>query len=156
METTTHNPPVALPTLSAEVPRVLATGVVVANAVAVVLAAIVIVVTKHADWWPAFTAAVVIAVLCAIGSVLVLSKAAGRSMDWLVTFVMGTSAVRMAVSLIGLIVAVKAFGTPPEATGFMICGFFAVTLVVETSLLNRVLRKATAAAAQTLVGESNA
>ena len=145
METSNTNTTVAVPTVSAETPRVLATGVVVANVAAGLVAAGIIAAMHRSDWWPALLAAGVIAMLCAIASVLVLAKAAGNSIEWLVTFVMGASAVRMGVSLVGLLVAVKTLKTPAEATGFLICGFYAVTLIVESSLLNRVLRKSAVA-----------
>jgi hypothetical protein len=87
-------------------------------------------------WWAGFAAASVIAGLGTIASVIVLRRATG-AMDQVVTLAMGASLVRMAVSLTGLLVAIHAFHAPAEPTGFMLCGYYAATLITETLLLSR-------------------
>ena len=135
--------PIAPSALTPLVPRAvvrrLIVGVIWANVALALIATGVVVIAGRADWWSPLAASVVIAAMCAIASVLILSSAAGRTVDWLVTFVMATAGVRVFVSLMGLIVAVKAFHTPDELTGLGVVCFYVVTLVVETTLLTRAL-----------------
>lgn len=135
--------PVAPAALTPLTPRAvvrrLVVGVVWANVIAAFVATAVVAVTRRADWWSPLAASIVVAAICAVASVAILSAAAGRTVDWLVTFVMATAAARLFVSLIGLIVSVKAFHTPDEATGLLVICFYVVTLVVETTLLTRAL-----------------
>ncbi|HEX8341339.1 MAG TPA: hypothetical protein VF624_10565 [Tepidisphaeraceae bacterium] len=88
-------------------------------------------------WWPALAAATAVAFAGAIASVAVLRRAAGKRVDEAVTLAMAASLVRIAVSAVGVLVAVKTLGPVAEATGFMICGYYAVTLAAETVLLSR-------------------
>ena len=133
-----------VPVIPAATLRTLAVGVTWANVAVAVVATAVVALAKQADWWTPLAASVVVAAIGAIASIAVLSMAAGRTVDWLITFVMGVAGVRMFVSLIGLVVAVMGLHAQPELTALLICCFYAVTLIVETGLLAR-----SAGAAQT-------
>ena len=126
-----------VPVIPATVVRRLARGVVRANVIVAGIALLVIEWSGRDDWWMPLAASVVVGFVGVIASVAVLSMAAGRTIDWLVTFVMGVAGVRMFVSLIGLVVAVMGLKVHAEATALLICCFYTVTLVVETGLLVR-------------------
>jgi hypothetical protein len=92
------------------------------------------------DWWRGLFAASIVSGIGGGVSIVILSRIAGRTVDQAVTYVMAAAAVRMGVSLAGLLVAVMGFKTPAEPTGFIICGYYAATLLAETTLLARATR----------------
>lgn len=126
-----------VPVIPAAAVRRLARGVTRANVIVAGVSLLVIEWSGRADWWIPLAASVVVGFIGVAASVAVLSMAAGRTVDWLVTFVMGVAGLRMFVSLIGLVIAVKALHAHAEATALLICCFYAVTLIVETGLLVR-------------------
>lgn len=140
-------PAAVVPTTSPAVVRGISRAVALAGLGAGIGCAGVTLLAHRADWWPAFGAATIVSLIGAVGAVAVLSQAAGKSVDWLVTLVMGATAVRMLVSLFGLLVAIKAFHTPDEATAYMVCAYYAAMLIAETTLLARATRTPAASVA---------
>lgn len=102
-----------------------------------VLLAVTIVVSGRSDWWPAFTAALIVAVFGGGASLGALSLVVGKPADYAVTLAMGLSLVRAGVSIVGIGVALQVFNYPPEPTAFMACAYYAVTLAVESVLLSK-------------------
>lgn len=141
MATTTDNSTTPVPVVSTTLPRMLAKYVVTANLFFIAIAALVILGLHRSEYWLALEASILVAATSVIASVTILGKAAGKSVDWLVTFVMGAAVIRVGVSLIGLIAAILVFGSPAMSTVILVCSYFFVTLVVETSLLARSLRR---------------
>lgn len=137
MNTTSAQP---LPVTPATLTRRLAAGTVAVNLIAIVAAAVLINFLTFSDRWQAFGVASATAVIAAFASVAVLSMAAGRTVDWLVTFVMGAAAVRLLIALVGLLVAVQGLKLTPTLAAGLICWFYVVTLVTESLMLGRAVR----------------
>jgi hypothetical protein len=133
-------PAQSLPTTPATLTRRLAAGTVAVNLIAIVVAAGLVAFLKFEDRWQTYGVATATAVLAAFASVAVLSMAAGRTVDWLVTFVMGAAAVRLLIALIGLLVAVQGLKLTPTLAAGLICWFYVVTLVTESLMLGRAVR----------------
>jgi ABC-type transport system involved in multi-copper enzyme maturation permease subunit len=132
--------PTVSPVLIRQMPiAVLATVLATAG-----IAAIGIGLTHRADWWPAYVASLVVAMIGALASVVIILRSAGKPADFVVTMVMLLSLVRIGVSLIGLIVCVKVLQTPPDPTAAMIGGYYVATLLVESLLVRRALQPARA------------
>ena len=121
--------------VSSALTRRLGVRVVAVNVVTLAVAAGVIAVASPAGGTRALGAAAAVGLVAAGGSVAILMTAAGRTVDWLVTIVMAASGVRLFVSLIGLLVAVKAFNTSPEWTAGVICALYVATLAAESVTL---------------------
>ncbi|HEX8323051.1 MAG TPA: hypothetical protein VF595_03980 [Tepidisphaeraceae bacterium] len=136
----TSTPPAShapVPTTPAALTRRLVRTVTAATLLTAAVLAGVVQLSGRPEWWPAFGAATVVSVAAGFLSVVVLSMAAGKTVDWLVTYVMGGAAARMFVSLFGLLICVMGLKTPAEPTGYMICCYFVVLLVAESTVLNR-------------------
>jgi hypothetical protein len=129
--------PAPTPTVASGLLRRLPAAVLCSFGAAAVVTAVVVAVAQRPTWWNGFAAATIIAGLSAVASLLVLRRVSGRGVDEAVTFAMGVTLVRMAVSGVGLLVATQVLGAPVEPTGFMICGYYAATLVTETLILSR-------------------
>jgi hypothetical protein len=132
--------PKPLPTtVSPQLIRQLPVAVIVTLiGVAVVIVAIVLLAGRP-EWLPAFAAASVVAILCAIASLVIILSSAGKPADYVVTMVMLLAAVRVGVSIVGLLVAIMALEFPAKSTAMMICGYYAATLIVESVLVRRAL-----------------
>jgi hypothetical protein len=97
----------------------------------------VIVLTNHPQWWPAFGAATMVALLNAAASMAVLRRASGKTLDSAVAVVYMVVGVRLFVSVAGCLLAVKVGKYSPEATGIMICSYYMAMLVAESIVLAR-------------------
>lgn len=118
----------------------LASAVLVAGVGTAGAAAIVIRFTGgDASWWAGYRAASAVMVLAVLGSLYVIRQAVGRPLMVLPAMVMLLSAVRLGICLAGLIVAVKIYKAPPEPSGVIICGYYAVLLGVESFVIHRAL-----------------
>ena len=106
------------------------------------------------SWWPGLLVAAVIAALSAAASVLVLRRAAGRAVDWLVTLTMGATVARMAVTGVGLLLIIKLTHIRADVAGLTLCGYYAAMLVAETALLTRVARPSSDAASSEVTADS--
>ncbi len=104
------------------------------------LIAIAIFVLGKPEWWPAFYAAIVVAALSALFSVMIILRSAGKPADYVVTMVMLLSVVRVAVSLIGLMICVLALKIMAIPVTVMICSYYFVTLLVESILISKALK----------------
>jgi len=142
--------PIVAPASLRRLPLWAAGSVVIVGAVSVIAA----LAFGDRSWWPALTAAAIIAALSAVASVLVLRQAAGRAVDWLVTLTMGATVARMGVTGIGLLLTIKLTHVRADVAGLSLCGYYAAMLVAETALLTRVARPSSDAAADS-VGGSN-
>ena len=140
-----------MPTMSSALSRRLPLSVAGAGLITGLIGVALIETLGRPDWWPAFEAASIVAAIGVIVSISILRQTAGRRVDTAVTVVMAASVVRVMVSLIGLIVAVKLYKAPPDATGLMICGYYAAMLVAETTLVSRATR-----GAAVKIGDGNA
>ena len=145
------NVPVVAPAALRRLPIYAAGSVVLVGAISVALALLI----GDRSWWPALSAAAIIATLSAIASVIVLKRAAGRAVDWLVTLTMGATVARMAVTGIGLLIVIKLTHVRADVAGLSLCGYYAAMLVAETALLTRVAKPSGGASADS-VGDSNA
>ena len=130
-----------VPVVQASVGRRLSISVLAVLAISAVASAVVIRVSKDASWWSAWQAGTVVAVLAVLASLAVIRQAIGKPVSVMPAVTMLLSAVRLGISLSGLIVAVKAYKMPPEPTAVMICGYYAVVLVVESFVMHRALRQ---------------
>ena len=122
------------PTVESGMLRRLPVGVIGSFGVAAVLMAAIVELGQKPGWWNGFVAASIIAAIAAAASLLVLGRAGGRRVDEAVTLAMGASGVRMAVCAVGLLVAINALDAPAEPTGFVLCGYYAATLVLLARL----------------------
>ena len=111
--------------------------------ISAVLSAGIIKASKDASWWTAWQAGTLVAVLAVLGSLAVIRQAIGKPVSVMPAVTMLLSGVRLGISLTGLIVAVKAYKMPPEPTAVMICGYYAVVLIVESFVMHRALRQMT-------------
>lgn len=142
-----------LPTVSGQLIRQLPVAVIATLlGVAVGIAAIVLIAGRP-EWWPAYAAASVVALLCAIASLVIIATSAGKPADYAVTMVMLLAAVRVGISIIGLLVAIMALEFPAQSTAMMVCGYYAATLIVESVLVRRALTDATPAPSETFRGK---
>jgi hypothetical protein len=141
-----------MPTVSPQLIRQLPVAVIATLlGVAVGIAAIVLIAGRP-EWWPAYAAASVVAVLCAVASLVIIATSAGKPADYAVTMVMLLAAVRVGISIIGLLVAVLALDLPRNATAMMICGYYAATLFVESLLVRRAFNQPPVTATDTVRG----
>jgi hypothetical protein len=97
----------------------------------------VIVLTNHPQWWPAFGAATMVALLNAVASMAVLRRASGKTLDQAVAIIYLVVGVRLFVSVAGCLLAVKVGGYAPQATGIMICSYYMAMLIAESVVLAR-------------------
>ena len=108
-----------------------------------VLVAIALVITRRGDWWPGYLPATIVSVLGGIAAIAVLSRAAGRPVDVSMTCVMAAAGIRIAISVIGVAIAVKVFETPQTPTATLACGYYVATLLAESVVLSRAVQSAT-------------
>lgn len=136
------------PQLIRQLPIAVVTTLIV---VAMVCAAVVLV-SARADWWSPMLVASGVATMGAVASVVIILSSSGKPADYVITMVMLLAGVRTGISLIGLIVGIKALHLPAEALALMICGYYAAMLLVETWLVRRALTGAPASTHDTLRG----
>jgi hypothetical protein len=139
LQSGTNMPPV-MPTVSPALLRSLP-PVVLGSVVAVAIVSAAVILAMHRpEWWSAFWVGTGVAVLGAITSVLIILRSAGKPADFVITMVMLLSAVRLGVSLVGLMVGVLALKAAPVPTAVIICSYYVVTLFVESFLVSRSLK----------------
>ncbi len=127
-------------TVSPRLIRQLPRSVVVTNGAVAAIIAMVVLFAGHPGWWSAFAGALVVAAVNAVLSLWIILHSAGKPADHVVTMVMLLAGVRTGISVVGLLLAIKVFSLTPNATAVMICGFYAATLVVESTLVHRALK----------------
>jgi hypothetical protein len=149
----TSQPSLAKPaTVSPQLIRQLPISVVVTLVVVAMISLVIVLLSGRADWWPALLGASVVATICAAASVVIILSSSGKPADYVITMIMLLAGVRTGISLIGLIVGVKALHLPAEALALMICGYYTAMLLVETLLVRRALTDAPDATHDTLRG----
>lgn len=104
------------------------------------------------EWWSCLAAGGIVGGVCAIASVVIILSAAGKTAEYVVTMVMLLAAVRIGISLIGLLVSVLVLDLPRNPTALMICGYYAATLVVESLLIRQSVHSVPPVVADTLQG----
>lgn len=135
-DTTQAIQPTVSPTLVRRMPVVVGLTLI---GTAVVIAGLVLA-TQNTHWWRPYAGATGIATLGAIASIVIIVRSAGKPADYVVTMIMALSAVRMFISLFGLLILVMGLKMLAEPTAFMICGFYMTTLLVESLLVSRSLK----------------
>ncbi len=98
----------------------------------------------HPEWWAGYWPATVIAVLGGIVSIVLLSRAAGQPVDAAISVVLMAAGARIAISVIGVIVAVQTLQKPLISTTMLACVYYVVTLIVESVMLSNAARDAIA------------
>lgn len=104
--------------------------------------AIVVLGAGRPEWWSCLAAGGIVGGVCAIVSVVIILSSAGKPAEYVVTMVMLLAAVRIGISLIGLLVAVLVLDLPRNPTALMICGYYAATLIVESFLVRQAVHSA--------------
>lgn len=117
-----------------------------------VVLVLVIVGAGRPEWWPCLAAGGIVGGVCALASVVIILSSAGKPAEYVVTMVMLLAAVRIGISLIGLLVSVLALDLPRNPTALMICGYYAATLIVESFLVRQAVHSGSPAMTDTLQG----
>ena len=97
----------------------------------------IIVLARTPEWWTSFIAASMVALLNAAASMAVLRRANGRTIEQGVGIVYLVAGARLAVSLVGCLIAVKVGHYSPQATGLMIVSYYVAMLIAESIVLAR-------------------
>lgn len=96
------------------------------------------------EWWAGYWPATIIAILCGIVSIVLLSRAAGQPVDAAIAVVMMAAGARIAISVIGVVIAAQTLHKPLTSTALLTCGYYVVTLIVESVVLSNAVRDAIA------------
>jgi hypothetical protein len=132
-----------VPVVHGPIMHTLLTAVICAVAGTAMCIAGIIFLLKPESGFGGFGLATLVAVVGAMSAVILLPGIVGKSVDRALSVVMLTAGVRVTVSALGAVTAVRGLGAPLESTAMMICGYYVATLLAESVVVSRAMGRAT-------------